>query len=245
MSVLVRVFGLIFLAELGDKTQFLMIAMASHYRPWEILVGVSGAILVLNGLAIGVGCLLGGVLPTAWIGLIAGLAFLWFAYSAVGKGEAEERQLRGTGKGSAVWTVFGTFFLAELGDKTQMTVLTLAADTVSANGTAAELVMLLIGATLALLAADVLGLLVGLLLGRTLPQGVFSLLSCCIFAVFGFIKLLGGLEALLAGHGGGRWVAIGITVAVGILFVGLILRNLVRWNGQHGQHEGEKNTAHR
>ena len=242
MSLLFRIFGLIFLAELGDKTQFLMIAMASHYRPSEILCGVAAAILVLNGAAIALGCLLGGILPVAWIGLIAGLAFLWFAYTSVG-GEAEEEQaLRGEGKRSALWTVFGTFFLAELGDKTQLTVLTLAADHASAGGTAAGLWQIFFGATLALLAADVLGLLVGTLLGKTLPGGVFSILSYGIFSVFGILKLLGGLEALLSGMESGRWCAIGITVAIGIGFVGMTLIRLRKGRVRHGT---EAHTANR
>ena len=112
MSLFWKVLGLVFFAELGDKTQFLMIAMASHYRLRDILAGVSIAILLLNGLAITLGILLGGVLPTAFIGIVAGLAFLWFAYDSVGNADVPSVGRDGfpVKKTVAALQVFGTFF---------------------------------------------------------------------------------------------------------------------------------------
>ncbi|MBO7250705.1 MAG: TMEM165/GDT1 family protein, partial [Clostridia bacterium] len=65
MSLFLSVLAMVFIAEMGDKTQFLMIAMASKYKIRDILIGVAAAILVLNAFAIGLGLLIGNVLPTS------------------------------------------------------------------------------------------------------------------------------------------------------------------------------------
>ena len=183
---------MVFVAEMGDKTQFLMIAMSSKHKIRDILIGVGAAILVLNALAIALGAVLGNILPTSAINLAAGIAFLCFAYMAVG-GENEEECVDCKKKGSAIFTVFGTFFLAELGDKTQLTALTLAADSASGGFDMTKVLYVFLGASIALFAADVIGLLIGyaiLYLTRsTAPVFIGSLLMMsgylCGMAVFG------------------------------------------------------------
>ncbi len=274
MSLFFKVFGLILIAEMGDKTQFLMIAMASRYKIREILVGISLAIAVLNGFAIAVGAFLGGMLPTAVIGLVAGVAFLWFACTALEEEKEEREPKRGkrikekkgtkeskatkskkpTKERGAALTVFGTFLLAELGDKTQLTALTLAADSGGSGIDLLGAVTVFLGATLALLAADLLGLMVGFFLGKTLPKGIFSWISFAIFGVFGIVKLLGALEELLAEHWWGKQGAILGTVFISAAFAAVslykILKNtknisLTNKKNTEKAHESAKNTANR
>jgi len=229
MALFLQVLGMVFIAELGDKTQFLMIAMASKYKIRDILLGVGGAICVLNIFAIIVGTLLGGVLPTDVISLVAGVAFLCFAYMAIGgKDEEEEHCVRSKAKSCAVVTIFGTFFLAELGDKTQLTALTLAADSSSGGFDIGKLVLVFLGASLALFAADVLGLLIGYFLGKTLPSSVFAWISFAIFAVFGAMKLLSGFEGILADISGAKLLAIVCTSALCVIFAALSLVKVLR-----------------
>ncbi len=239
MALFFQVLGMVFVAELGDKTQFLMIAMASKYRIRDILLGVLGAICVLNVFAIIVGTLLGGVLPTSVISLIAGAAFLCFAYMAVG-GEDEEGELsvRSKAKSCAAVTVFGTFFLAELGDKTQLTALTLAADSSSGGFDVGKLLLVFLGASLALFAADVLGLLIGYFLGKTLPSSVFAWISFAIFAVFGAVKLLTGFEGVLAGAEAARFLSIIFTSALCVIFSALTIFKV--WRGDKNKSTCEK-----
>lgn len=226
MSLLWQVLGLIFVAELGDKTQFLMIAMSRQYSLGSILAGVGGAILLLNAMAVGLGVLLGGVLPVAFIGIVAGVAFLLFAYASLG-GEREDERDSGkrAGKGGA-WTVFGAFFLAELGDKTQLTVLALAAEAGKGDLDLKKGIFVLFGASFGLFLADLLGLLVGFCMKKAIPSAIFSWLSVSIFAIFGVIKLLDGCERALAALPSAKPLSIGITVAAGILFVAAALGRL-------------------
>ncbi|MBO5845168.1 MAG: TMEM165/GDT1 family protein [Clostridia bacterium] len=219
MSLLLQVLGMVFLAELGDKSQFLMIAMSSKYKIRDIIIGSAAAICTLNILAILVGTILGGVLPTATIGLVAGAAFLIFAYMAVENGEEEDAEISGRGSRDSVFTVFGTFFLAELGDKTQLTALTLAIDSSASGIDAKRLWIIFIGASMALLAADVLGLLVGYFLGRTIPSGVFSWISFGIFSVFGAVRLIEGFEQAFAFCGRERALSIIFTSALCAILV--------------------------
>lgn len=248
MSLFWKVLGLVFFAEMGDKTQFLMIAMASHYRLRDILSGVSMAIVLLNALAIAMGMLLGGVLPTALIGIVAGIAFLWFAYDSVGEIDkpSEVRNEFTTRKRSAALQVFGTFFLAELGDKTQLTALTFAADHGVDGWTSAEVLIILCASSLALLCADVLGLFVGLFLGKTMPDRAFAWLSCLIFFAFGIVKLLGGLEDALQLFARGRWLSIAGTSAVALSFAWLTFSKYFKISKHRNEIHGRtKNTENR
>lgn len=221
MSLFLQVLGMVFIAEMGDKSQFLMIAMASKYKIRSIIIGTAAAILVLNALAIALGAVLGNILPTSAINLAAGVAFLCFAYMAVG-GDDEEECVSCKNKYGAILTIFGTFFLAELGDKTQLAALALAADSTSGGFDITKLLLVFLGASLALFLADVIGLLVGYFLGKTLPSEVFAWVSLAIFAVFGGIKLLSGFEGALAGFESAKLLSIIFTSVLCVVFVGLL-----------------------
>lgn len=213
--VLLQTFLVIFLAEMGDKSQFLMIAMSAEYRLRDIVTGVVAAVCVLNLLAIAVGSVIGNLLPLPLISLIAGAVFLVFALTGLKKDSGEEASVRHSGR--AVPTIFGTYFLAELGDKTQLTALTLAADGGEFSFPTALAVFL--GASAALIGADLLGLFAGFVLGRHLPVAVFGWVSFVIFTACGGIRLLEGLQAYFAWHPSGIWISAGITAAVLTVFL--------------------------
>lgn len=115
-----------FIAEMGDKTQLLLVAMTSRFKLRDIIIGSAASILVLNGLAVGVGSIISKFVPLYLIKIIAALAFFFFAWSSLsGDDQAEDE---GCGKKESklpILTVFSTFFLAELGDKTQLTAITI------------------------------------------------------------------------------------------------------------------------
>ncbi len=216
-----RTFLVIFLAEMGDKSQFLMLALSAEYRLRDIIAGVSGAVCVLNLLAIGVGTALGSLLPLPLISVVAGLAFLSFALTGLRREEGGAAVRRG---GRALPAIFGTYFLAELGDKTQLTALALAAGDGALSPSGALAVFL--GATAGLLGAGLLALLVGYVLGRRLPVGVFGWVSFLIFAACGTVRLLDGLQACLARFPAGVWLSAGVTAAVLSGFLILCVRLL-------------------
>jgi uncharacterized membrane protein len=140
----------------------------------------------------------------------------------MGLGEGGAENLSFQPKRSAFLTVFGTYFLAELGDKTQLTTLMLAAEG-GRRGVWLEGVVLF-GAVLALLLADLIGILVGTVLGKHLPRRVFAGLSFLIFAVCGVLRLLEGMQEFLKADPHGVPLSAAIVSTVTLLFLGLVIK---------------------
>ena len=120
--------------------------------------------------------------------MIAALAFLYFAASTIAGDDEEEEEDGKTKIKFAPLAVFCTFFVAELGDKTQLTAITFGAN----EGMRAALVVW-IGCSLGLFAADMLGMLIGYLLKSKTPDGLLSMLAFAIFSIF----IVSGAEACL------------------------------------------------
>ena len=78
LAALAISFGVIFVAELGDKSQLMAMTFATRFRPLPVLVGISVATTVVHAISVGIGYGLGASLPTGWIALVAGVAFLVF-----------------------------------------------------------------------------------------------------------------------------------------------------------------------
>ena len=177
-----------FIAEMGDKTQLMLIALTSKYKLKDIILGTAAAILVLNGLAVLAGGLLSTFIPTWVVRLVAAAAFLYFAVSTLA-GEEEEEEGEKTNKIKfAPLAVFCTFFVAELGDKTQLTAVTFGAN----EGMEAAVVVWL-ACSVGLFAADMVGMLVGYFLKSKAPEGILNTAAFFIFSVFGFLTLRQGL----------------------------------------------------
>ncbi len=192
MLLFLKVFFTEFIAEMGDKTQLMLIALTSKYKLRDIILGTAAAILVLNGLAVLAGGLVSEFIPDWLIKTIAALAFLYFAASTIAVDDDDEEE--GSGKSKikfAPLAVFFTFFIAELGDKTQLTAITFGAN----EGMSAALVVW-IGCSLGLFAADILGMLVGYLLKSKTPEGLLNTLAFAIFSIFGVYTLYQGLKLI-------------------------------------------------
>ena len=172
-------FGVVFVAELGDKSQLMALAFATRYRALPVLVGITIATTAVHLISVAVGHGLGAALPTGWIALVAALAFVGFgAWTLRGdRLTAGERAKAERATGSAVLTSAVAFFLAELGDKTMLATITLATQ----HGWLGTW----IGSTLGMVAADALAILVGRLLGRHLPEKLIKYGAAALFAIFG------------------------------------------------------------
>ena len=200
-----------FIAEMGDKTQLMLIALTSKYKIRDIIIGTAAAIMVLNGIAVLAGGIVSEFVPTWLIRIIAACAFLYFALSTLA-GEDEEEE-EGTGKENifsrfAALAVFSTFFVAELGDKTQLTAITFGAN----EGLSAGLIVWS-ACCIGLFAADILGMMIGYLLKSRMPEGFLGTIAFLVFTVFGIVTLRQGL-ILLLGEGDPRVRIILIGVAV-------------------------------
>ena len=195
MLLFLKVFFTEFIAEMGDKTQFMLIALTSKYRLKDIIFGTAAAILVLNGLAVLAGGLVSEFIPDWLIKTAAALAFLYFAASTIAGDDDDEEEEGGKSKIKfAPLAVFCTFFLAELGDKTQLTAITFGAN----EGMGAAFVVWL-ACSLGLFAADILGMLVGYLLKSRTPDGLLNTLAFIIFSVFGVYTLYQAFKLISAG----------------------------------------------
>lgn len=208
-----------FIAEMGDKTQLMLIALTSKYKLRDIVIGTATAILVLNGMAVLAGGLVGSLVPDWLIKLVAAFAFLYFAVSSLGR-EEEEEKVTEQKTAIAPLAVFGTFFLAELGDKTQLTAIAFGAN----EGLAAGVIVWL-GCSVGLFAADMLGMLLGYLLKSRIPDGFLKLLAFVIFAIFGVYTMYQGL---VLKYGTKSSVILPVMLVVTILFSVLCLWMLVK-----------------
>jgi putative Ca2+/H+ antiporter (TMEM165/GDT1 family) len=179
LAALALSFVVIFVAELGDKSQLMALTFATRFKTLPVLIGITVATAVVHAVSVGIGYGLGATLPTGWISLVAGLAFLVFgAWTLRGdKLTDEEKDKASRTTKSAVLAVGGAFFLAELGDKTMLATITLATQ----HGWFGTW----LGSTIGMVAADALAILVGRLLGRHLPERVIKYGAAALFAIFG------------------------------------------------------------
>lgn len=187
MIIFLTVLFTIFIAEMGDKTQLLLVAMAGKYKIPYILTGTWLATIVLNLLAVGLGAALGSYMDMRVIKFMAGMAFFWFAYAALKEDDEEEEERQLKRSLGPVLAIFGSFFLGELGDKTQLSAITLAAN--YAGHSLINAFYVFFGCTLGLILADLIGLIVGVALKSKIPSGALNILSFIIFAVFGVLSV--------------------------------------------------------
>jgi len=187
-TIFLSTFGLIFLAELGDKTQLTAMALALRY-PWRrIFVGIAAAFVVLNLAAVVIGKVLFLLLPLFWVTLVSALLFLYFGYSTLRhacNSEDEEDGPTPTAA-TAFRTAFIMIFMAELGDKTQLVTASQAAQY---SDSLAGMSIVFVASTLALWLVSLIGIFAGKQLVRYIPL-------CWIHRTAGFMFLVFGIAGL-------------------------------------------------
>ncbi|GAA4451776.1 TMEM165/GDT1 family protein [Phytohabitans houttuyneae] len=190
LAALAVSFGVIFVAELGDKSQLMALTFATRFRPWPVLLGITIATTVVHAVSVGVGYGLGAALPTGWIALAAGVAFLAFgAWTLRGDSLTDDEKAKAERtKRSAIVAVSVAFFLAELGDKTMLATITLATQ----HGWLGTW----IGSTIGMVAADALAILAGRMLGRRLPEKAIRYGASALFAIFGIWLVVDAIAQL-------------------------------------------------
>jgi Ca2+/H+ antiporter, TMEM165/GDT1 family len=185
-------FAVIFVAELGDKSQLMALTFAARYPAIPILIGITIATAVVHAVSVLLGAVVAVSLPTDAINVVAGLAFLGFAaWTIRGDTLDDEEEAKAAraerGTRSAIVAASGAFFLAELGDKTMLATITLA----TTNG----LFGTWLGSTLGMVAADALAILLGRLLGTRLPERAVQIGATVLFVLFGVALILEGVGA--------------------------------------------------
>jgi putative Ca2+/H+ antiporter (TMEM165/GDT1 family) len=191
VSAFLLSFGVIFVAELGDKSQLMALAFATRFRAWQVLVGITVATGIIHAASVAIGRVVADHMPTRGITILAGIAFLGFAAWTLRGDKLDEDDEEATaqaGRSGTVATIVaigGTFMLAELGDKTMLATITLA--------TRGAAFGIWLGSTVGMVAADALAILVGQQLGARLPERVVRIGAAVLFVIFGVLLILDGL----------------------------------------------------
>lgn len=181
MKELLQAAFLIFVAELGDKTQIMAMSFATRYKVRQILLGVGIGVILNHGLAVIVGTYLNKIVHIDFIQLIAGILFILFGYMSL-KIEEDEESEKEIKKHGPIITVALAFFLGEMGDKTQLTAMALASD--SQNP-----IMILLGTTIGMIFTSAIGIVIGMYLGKKVPEKILKVFSGGIFVILGAFKL--------------------------------------------------------
>jgi putative Ca2+/H+ antiporter (TMEM165/GDT1 family) len=177
MGELINALFLVVVAEMGDKTQLLAMAMASKYKVKDVMLGVFVATIFNHALAVAVGSFLGNQLPTQAIQVVAGVAFVVFGLWTL-RGDKIDDEDSKKAKFGPIMTVAIAFFIAEMGDKTQL--MTIA---ISANGS--NPFAILTGTTIGMLVADAIGIIGGAWMCRHIPEKYIKWAAGIIFMIFG------------------------------------------------------------
>lgn len=184
--------AVIFVAELGDKSQLMAMTFATRYRARDVLIGITAATAIVHLASVGIGRFIGASFADyqGVIAIVAGLAFIGFGiWTLRGDTLTEAETNKATNAtGAAILAVGMAFFLAELGDKTMLATIALA--------TQENWFGVWIGSTLGMVAADALAIVVGAVLGRKLPERTIKIGAAVLFAVFGVWMILEGAGVL-------------------------------------------------
>ena len=194
--------GAIFVAEFGDKSQLLVLAFATRHSAMPVIVGIVVAAALVQGVSVAIGAALGAALPETLITVVAGLAFLavagWTLWDRGDEDQDEDDEAgiasgpRNAERKERAWyalaaVVAATFLVGELGDKTMLATFALAARQ--------DPIATWVGATLGMVAANLVAVAVGRQLGARLEPRVIRIGSATLFALAGILVLASAVPA--------------------------------------------------
>jgi Ca2+/H+ antiporter, TMEM165/GDT1 family len=202
MGTVFGAFGLVFLAEFGDKSQLVALSLGARYRMRVVFLGMGIAYALINLLSVTVGAAVGDVASGKWVRAVGGVLFLLFAARGLFGDDADEadeadeaddsddaddagdpsaRSNLRMGR-SVVASIAVSIFVAEFGDKTMLSAAALASQR--------NAVLVWVGATFGIMASSAVGALIGKVVGDRLPLRWIRLASSAVFAAFGIAMLV-------------------------------------------------------
>lgn len=224
MREFLEAFVMVFMGEMGDKSQFLALAFATCYPMRTVLGGVSLGIGLNHGIAILAAVLIAGVFKDmTFLQTAAGFLFLFFGLSTLKADDEdeEEEEVKTCTKGSLL-TVATAFFVGELGDKTQLMAMTLAMDS-------ERPAVIFLATVSSMILVSLLGILVGRSLGKKIPHRVLNYLAAFLFLLFGTMKLY---DAVNDGFKTPAWIGIYAAVLAGLILYTLHQNKKVKKEGE-------------
>jgi putative Ca2+/H+ antiporter (TMEM165/GDT1 family) len=215
LNAVVVGFVVVFLAELGDKSQLMAMTFAIRHRWWVVLAGITVATALIQASSVVIGATVGAAIPSHVLAVVAGLTMLAFAFwTWRGEGPDDEEETDGATGARSNLAVFlavtSSFVLAELGDRTMLATITLA--------TGHSPIGIWIGSTVGMVAAGALAIVVGALLGHRIPERAVHVVATVLF--FGFAMWM--LVEAIAGLTGTVAVCIVVGLITAVTVVGLL-----------------------
>ncbi|OGP56635.1 MAG: hypothetical protein A2162_10635 [Deltaproteobacteria bacterium RBG_13_52_11b] len=200
------------LAEMGDKTQLLAMAFASRYRWQTVMFAVFVATLCNHFLAVLAGNVLTNIVPLQTIQIAGAASFIVFGLWTLRGDELKGEDKKPTD--SPFWTVAIAFFIAEMGDKTQLATVALATRF-------DNMIQIWLGTTCGMVIADAVGIIVGIVLGKKIPERMVKWFAALVFIIFGVLGLYQSLP---------RQIWTPPAVIGSLLFLLLLIVGVVRMN---------------
>ncbi len=177
--------GVVALAEIGDKTQLLAFILAARFKkPLPIILGILAATVVNHGLAGALGAWITATISPEVLRWVLGASFIGMAIWTMIPDKIEEEETQVAQRFGVFGATLVTFFLAEMGDKTQIATVAMAAHY-------AAPLPVVIGTTLGMLIADVPAVFVGDKLANRIPMKLVHTIAAAVFAILGVATLLG------------------------------------------------------
>ena len=184
MEALFMSMGVVALAEIGDKTQLLAFVLAARFkRPLPIIAGILCATIVNHGLAGALGAWITSTLTPETLRWVVGLSFIGMVIWTMTPDKIEEEETQVTQRLGVFGATLVTFFLAEMGDKTQIATVAMAAHYPSP-------LLVVIGTTFGMLIADVPAVFIGDRFAQKIPMKLVHTIAAAMFAVMGLMTLL-------------------------------------------------------
>lgn len=181
MGDLLAVLGVVFVAELGDKSQLLALALAARHRASIVLAGIAGAAATMLGIAVVVGAVAGAALPQRPVQVVAGLLFVGFGLWTLREDDDDEDVEAHAADRGGLLTTYVSFLVAEFGDKTMLATITLA--------TTRGALPTWIGATAGMTLASAIAIAVGAQARTRLPERPVRLVAAAVFLALGALLL--------------------------------------------------------
>jgi putative Ca2+/H+ antiporter (TMEM165/GDT1 family) len=177
--------GVVALAEIGDKTQLLAFILAARFKkPLPIILGILAATVINHGLAGALGAWITSTISPEVLRWVLGASFIGMAIWTMIPDKIEEEETQVAKRFGVLGATFITFFLAEMGDKTQIATVAMAAHYTAP-------LMVVIGTTLGMLIADVPAVFAGDKLANKIPMKLVHSIAAAVFALLGLATLMG------------------------------------------------------
>lgn len=179
--MLLHTFLLVFIAEMADKTQLMIMALTNKYNLRNVVIGMISGVFIISGLSVLAGDLIGDLIPMEVVKLCAACMFLMFGITNLKPSKEED------GKDYnfrfPILSIAFTFILAELGDKTQLATVALAADHMGDH------FVIFLGASFGLIMANLFGIFAGKLIFSHFSEDSVKVVSSFIFFLFGSLNV--------------------------------------------------------